>query len=180
MTAPGNHNEIAVTTTAEAIPVTRDEIERAAGAARTVSDDRVAVQIGSHLVDVREVVAGAIQRPASDVTVREALRVLDALGFPVVGAPPQLTSRSHDARLEHSDAESVRQRSTESGQKPVAPLLDLEQSRLLRRYEGRWVALRGTGVVADGASLRELMDLVHPDPADPVTVLYVPSSSGPA
>lgn len=175
MTSPDTYAEITLTGTNERVRVTREEIERAAATVPTVAEDRVALQIGSRLVGVREVVAEAIRRPPSDVTAGEARRVLATLGFSMAGAP-RLNTRSREDR-DQSDVDPHPSGFEESGQEAVAALLDLEQSRLLRRYPGRWVALRKSTVVGDGASLRELMERVHPDPADPLTVLYVPSRS---
>lgn len=149
------------------VRVTRDAILAAAPSAPAGAADVESVSVGGRLVRAYELVALAAGQPTTRISVRQALRALHDLGLPVDGqddVPPEPATGQPGPATPGAD--------------PVTgPALDPAAARDLRRYPGRWVAVRGRTVAADAPTLAEVLRLARPTDADPATVLWVPRNA---
>jgi hypothetical protein len=167
--------EVILRPSEERVVVHHDDVVVAAHTVAPATSDRVGVEIDGLLVEPREVVAAAIKRPVSEVPLRQAVLALERLGFPL---PRRDVGRHISGQVEGPSSAFTTSSDDAAGGAVIARIsLDRELSRRLRRYVGRWVAVRDGEVVADGDSLSELLEGVQPDSADPVTVLFVPTAN---
>lgn len=148
------------------VRLTRDAVLAAAPSAPDGSADVASVNVGGRLVRAYEVVALAVGQPTTRISIRQALRALHDLGFPVDGAGEQ-PPRTAPQRAAPPPP-------TDETDPDAGPALDPVAARELRRYPGRWVAVRGRTVAAHAPTLAEVLEQAQPSAANPATVLWVP------
>lgn len=159
----------------EEVTVTRDQVIRTAGSMHeAVEDDRVYVVVNGRRLSAVELVAGAAGIDPVAVRARGALDVLSKLGYH--SHPPMPHKRDRAPRVIPTPGEvqeQLQQTAEADASIVTSPLSDAVASKL-RRYQGKWVALRTDTVVGSGPTLQAALAQVDTLDGQSTTVLYVP------